>query len=272
MTIYAVVGASRGIGLEYVRQLAARPDAIVFAVVRNARKSNHLNAAISGMENVHVVEADVADHTTLERAAKQVSEISGGKLDCLIHNAARMDVDSVFKDIESFGSMQQLDADFITAYKTNALGVIHSITAFLPLLRASTANLKKIVVVSTGGADHKLVLHCGIANMTAYGMTKAAALMATTKWAIKLKDEGFVVVSLSPGLVDTTDTLGESGDPEAKAMVKVIASNFPQPVGGSPVFLQSPAESVADQLKLIDALKPSDNGLLLAHTGGEFVG
>ena len=37
-------------------------------------------------------------------------------------------------------------------------------------------------------------------------MTKAAAWIATVKWALKLKDEGFVVVSLSPGLVDTMGT------------------------------------------------------------------
>lgn len=48
--------------------------------------------------------------------------------------------------------------------------------------------------------------------MSAYGMTKAAALIATTKWAVKLKDDGFVVISLSPGLVDTTGTMGENGE------------------------------------------------------------
>ena len=47
--------------------------------------------------------------------------------------------------------------------------------------------------------------------MPAYSMTKAAALIATTKWAIKLKDEGFIVVSVSPGLVDTAGTMGENG-------------------------------------------------------------
>lgn len=87
--------------------------------------------------------------------------------------------------------------------------MIHSISAFLPLLRAGSA--KKIVVISTGGAVPQLVLQADIANMCAYGATKAAAALATTKWALQLKGEGFVVVSLTPGLVDTTDTFGESG-------------------------------------------------------------
>ena len=55
------------------------------------------------------------------------------------------------------------------------------------------------------------MFHAGIGDMAAYGITKAAAVMVATKWANKLKDDGFVVVSLAPGLVDTTGTIGESG-------------------------------------------------------------
>ena len=47
--------------------------------------------------------------------------------------------------------------------------------------------------------------------MAAYGMTKAAGLIATTKFAAQLKDEGFVVVTLSPGLVDVTGTVNSAG-------------------------------------------------------------
>ena len=101
---------------------------------------------------------------------------------------------------------------FVTLqFKINTLGVIHAITAFLPLLRASTAPLKKIVVLSTGGADARIVRALGLPDIVAYSVSKAAARMATVKWAIKLKDEGFIVVSLTPGLVDTTGTIGEHG-------------------------------------------------------------
>lgn len=94
-------------------------------------------------------------------------------------------------------------------YTVNTLGVIHSIFAFLPLLRASSANLKKIVVISSGAADYKFINSTGHAHTTAYGITKAATVLATTKWAVKLKDEGFVVVSLSPGMADTSGTSGQ---------------------------------------------------------------
>ncbi len=91
-------------------------------------------------------------------------------------------------------------------FKVNTLGVIHSVTPFVPLLRAGPT--KKIVVIGTGGGDPKSVLAVGIKNMLAYCATKAAAVMVATKWALELKDEGFVVVTLTPGLVDTSGTTG----------------------------------------------------------------
>lgn len=48
-------------------------------------------------------------------------------------------------------------------------------------------------------------------------MTKAAPLIASTKWAPKLKDEGFVVVSLSRGLVYTTG----SGEYSSRFMISL---------------------------------------------------
>ncbi|TFK84088.1 NAD-P-binding protein [Polyporus arcularius HHB13444] len=267
MPSYAVIGASRGIGLEYVRQLAAKPDTIVFAVVRNASKSTHLQAVVKDAKNIHVVEADVADYPSLQRAAERVAEVTGGKLDYLIHSAARMEP-GVHRGFDDYSSMDELDADFITSYKINALGVIHSISAFLPLLRA--APTKKIVVISTGEADPKFVRKSGTAHMTAYGMTKAAALIATTKYAVKLQDEGFVVVAVSPGLVDNSDTVGENGDPAGHALFEQLSDYYSKKLGVR-VEVQTPEQSVSAQVKLIEGLKPSDNGLFLKHTGGEFV-
>lgn len=51
----------------------------------------------------------------------------------------------------------------------------------------------------------------GIANMAAYGVSKAATLIVTMKFALKLKDKGFVVVALEPGVVDTTGTAAPHG-------------------------------------------------------------
>ena len=92
----------------------------------------------------------------------------------------------------------------------NSLGPVHSIMAFLPLLRAS--NSKNIVVIGSGAGDLKSVQTLNMVNMAAYGMKKAAAMLATTKFALKLKDEG-VVVTLTPGAVDKSATGGADGKP-----------------------------------------------------------
>ncbi|KAI0753731.1 NAD-P-binding protein [Fomes fomentarius] len=291
MTSYAVIGASRGLGLEFIRQLANRPNATVFAVVRNARTSTHLTSVAEGSKNVHIVEADVVDYKSLERAAKQISEITGGTLDCLIHNAALID-SKVGRGYDDYADMDELDAEFTKTvrlsshyttshgigthqsllflsiqYQVNTLGAIHSIFAFLPLLRASSATLKKIVVISSAAADYKFINTAGQVNTTAYGITKAATVLATTKWAVKLKDERFVVVSLSPGMADTSGT--SENDPAAsRAGFVRLEEQFKQ--AGVALPLQTTEESVSGQLKVIDELKPSDNGLHLAHTGGEW--
>ena len=105
---------------------------------------------------------------------------------------------------------RQADLSLTAQYKVNALGVIHGISAFLPLLRA--APTKKIVVIGSSAGHPKFVQTSGFGDMPAYSMTKAAALIATTKWAIKLKDEGFIVVTINPGLVDTSGTREEKGE------------------------------------------------------------
>ena len=53
-----------------------------------------------------------------------------------------------------------------------------------------------------------------------------------------------------------------------EGIVAKAAENFKKV--GAQVVLETPEKSVSLQLKVVDELKPSDNGLLLAHTGGEF--
>ncbi|KAI0742527.1 NAD-P-binding protein [Daedaleopsis nitida] len=276
MLSYAVIGASRGIGLAYVTQLAERPDTTVFAIVRKASTSTFLNAAISGLKNVHVLEADVADYPSLELAATEISSLIGSVgLDCLIHNAARMDADGLSWGFDDYPNMAALDEDFIQAYKVNTLGVIHSITAFLPLLRASTAPLKKIVVVGSPAGDYRNVRKWGDSfvgtGMAAYGVTKGGALIAATKYAMQLQHEGFVVVTLSPGFVDISDTAGdsESDITRKRAQIQRIEDAFE--AASVPLRPMTPAQSVTAQLKTIDALTPEQNGAFLTETGVEFM-
>lgn len=84
------------------------------------------------------------------------------------------------------------------------MGVIHSVNAFLPLLRKGPT--KKIIIMSTQGSKPDIVFKLRIPTMAAYGTTKAALEMVMVKYAALLEKENFTVVSICPGLVDTTAT------------------------------------------------------------------
>ena len=147
-------------------------------------------------------------------------------------------------------------------FKINSLGPIHSIQAFLPLLRVGPT--KKIVVIGTEGGSADFILQAGITNMVAYGMTKSSGHVATTKWALKLGPEGFIVVTLSPGLVNTTNTWSIEPPPEMLTGLLTMAKDLR--AKGVSVKMWSPEESVAIQLKAIDELTIEQNGAFLSPT------
>ncbi|KAI0334277.1 NAD-P-binding protein [Cubamyces sp. BRFM 1775] len=258
MPSFAVIGASRGIGLEFVRQLARKSDSQVFAVVRDPHAS-YLQPDLEGHKNVHVIQADVTDPHSCQRAAQEISALCGGALDVLIHCAANTDRARIFRGFDDYRDLEELDVDFVDAFKVNALGVIHSISTLLPLLRRGTE--KKIVVLNTEGASPTLTLRSGAADVAAYCTTKAATAMITAKYATGLGHEGFVVVSMAPGLVNTSATAGA----EATQAFQAVMDRMTE-AGLRPELL-TPEQSVVAQLKVIASLSAERNGEFLSYTG-----
>ncbi|PCH42771.1 NAD(P)-binding protein [Wolfiporia cocos MD-104 SS10] len=227
MPSYVVVGASRGIGLEFVRQLA---------------NSTHLSALVTDANcvNVHVVQSDVVDHRAMKAAAEEVAALSGGAVDVLIHNAARMYGPNFYRGLTNYEDDDTLDAEFMQSFQVNVLGIIHSVNAFLPLLRRGAA--KKIILVSTGAGDRDVVWRARFDSAAAYGVTKAAANMVAIKYAVQLEPEGFVVVALSPGTVDVSATAAEEPDEFSRVELARIVENVKKVVPGHRSL--TPAESV----------------------------
>ncbi|KAH9915941.1 NAD-P-binding protein [Epithele typhae] len=232
---YAIIGASRGIGLEFVVQLASKPTNSVFAVVRNGAISVHLQEAIKkhGFSNVHVIEGDIGDYSSCQRAAKEVAEKTGGGLDCLIHNAMRPSPPVSFTDFLNIPDMTEFDADLTHAFQINGLGTIHSIHAFLPLLRASPTGAKKIAVISTEGGKYDVIRDMKIAAMPSYHLSKSVQVMAALKWSVLLAPECFTLAVLTPGLVDTSGTKGGL-DAEGAALAKAVEAMLADIEGMTP--------------------------------------
>ena len=203
--IALVTGATRGIGLETVRQLATAGVHVLLAG-RDAGRADDAAQALSkaGLP----VESIALDVTNPESIAAAVAEVTRnfGLLDILVNNAG------VFiDDFAKTPSEQTLDT-WRTTFDTNLFGVIAATQAFLPLLHKSDAG--RIVNVSSGLGS--LTLHSDPASpiydfkLPAYNVSKTALNGWTVHLAHELRNTSIKVNAIHPGSVKTD--MNSSGD------------------------------------------------------------
>ncbi|WP_027081179.1 SDR family oxidoreductase [Luteimonas mephitis] len=196
--IALVTGATRGIGLETVRQLAAQG---VHTLLAGRDRSRAVEAALALQAQALPVEAialDVTDAAGIAAAAREVEQ-RHGRLDILVNNAG------IFRDdFDKAPSAQALDA-WRETFDTNLFGVIATTQAFLPLLRKSAAG--RIVNLSSELASLTLQNDPGSAfydfKMPAYNASKTAVNAWTVQLAHELRDTPIKVNAVDPGSVKT---------------------------------------------------------------------
>ena len=182
MARWVIVGASRGIGLEMVRQLCARGEEVVAAV----------RAATPALAETCAEIVEGVDVTSEEGAARLARALSGRRVDALVHNAGILKGDT----------LATLDfAEALRHYDVNALGPLRIVRALLPNLREGA---KVGIVTSRVGS---LGDNTSGGNY-AYRMSKAAANMAAKNLSIELAPRGVAVAALHPGYVRTDMTHG----------------------------------------------------------------
>ncbi|KLO16138.1 NAD-binding protein [Schizopora paradoxa] len=264
MPSYAITGTSRGIGFGFVRALSADANNTVFALVRDFSTAGQLLDFVKGHphKNIHVIEADIADINSIKDAAQRVSELSGGKLDVLINNAALnlLDHERGHLTIDAFPSEETIDEDFTLYFKTNTLGPIHTMNAFVPLLRRG--EMKKCIVMSTTSGSPKVVLQSGISQFIGYSISKAGLNLAIAKTAGRFKDEGLIFVSVIPGMVKTIPGSDEENEKFFKPFVAKIREVYPHFEG--PITIE---RSVEDMISLINRLTIADSGKFIHRDG-----
>ena len=91
--------------------------------------------------------------------------------------------------------------DLQANFDTNVIGVINTVSAFIPLLR--NGQEKKVLTLSTGMADADLVNDFELGIAPSYSISKAALNMAIAKYNAEYKSEGILFMAVSPGVVDT---------------------------------------------------------------------
>ena len=195
MTTWLVTGASRGIGLELCRQLAAHGDRVIAACRKASPDLQALGCRI-------VEDVEVRDDASVGRLAATLGD---ERIDVLVNNAGVL-------SRESLGS---LDFDAMRRqFEVNALAPLRVTQALLPKLGEGA---KVIIITSRMGS----VADNGSGGYYGYRMSKAAVNMAGKSLAEDLRPRGITVLLLHPGMV-ATDMTGRQGIPPAESAAMLI--------------------------------------------------
>ena len=205
MANVAIVGASRGIGLELAKQHAAAGDR-VFALCRSPESADPLNTLAEtsgGKVSVHA--ADVADDASMRAGVAN----TGSEPFDIVYTVA-----GVTGVIEP--ELETADwALFDEAINIMVKGPLRVLQAFLPRLSAGSKviNFSSQLAASTwpyGG-------------FYAYGAAKAGMNRMMRSVAIDLKDRGIIIGLIHPGWVQT-----DMGGPTAEITTTVSANGIRQ--------------------------------------------
>ncbi|ORY06792.1 NAD(P)-binding protein [Basidiobolus meristosporus CBS 931.73] len=88
MTTFLVTGASRGLGIEFVRQLLGKDGFKVVACCRNPESATELNKLKSSAgDRLSVHKLDVNDEDSIKASVEEISKYATNGIDVLINNA-----------------------------------------------------------------------------------------------------------------------------------------------------------------------------------------
>jgi NAD(P)-dependent dehydrogenase (short-subunit alcohol dehydrogenase family) len=203
-----ITGGSSGIGKALGREFARRGAKVVLAA-RNWERLVEAREAICQQGGwVEVVRCDVTEDADLREAVAFALERLGG-LDVAVANAG----------FGVVGQVEELELeDFRRQFETNVFGVLRTVKACLPALRASGGAL--VLMGSVSG-------YVAVPGSAPYSMSKFALRALSESLRGELRPQGVAVVLLSPGFVESNirrvDNRGvlhpNAPDPAPKALV-----------------------------------------------------
>ncbi|CAE6449345.1 unnamed protein product [Rhizoctonia solani] len=258
---YAITGANRGIGFEFTNQLSANPNNIIFAFARNPEAATRLRDLQAQRKNIHIIKLDIRSLRELADAVEYVGSITKGRLDWLINNAGYIEPFRFFVSPAEY-PIESLAEDLGISLETNVIGVSQTINSFLPLLRAG--NHKKVISLSSGLGDEEFTRLCGFSPHMPYSVSKYSLNLMILKYALALKEEGFIFLAISPGVVDTFE-----GPPPPPELILAYANMFDKFKTMYPHF-EGPVEprlAVGQMLEVFKQLKPEHSGNFCSQYG-----
>jgi NAD(P)-dependent dehydrogenase (short-subunit alcohol dehydrogenase family) len=241
-----VTGASRGIGLEFVRQLIAAPRfGRVYAACRQPAQATALSVLAAAEPRLRLLALDVADEARIEAAARQVAAETDQLH--LVVNAA-----GVLHDAAAGLAPEKRLADV----RADTLARSFAVNAFAPLLVAKhferMLTHRERAVFASISARVGSIGDNRLGGWYAYRGAKAAQNMFTktlsVEWARSRRN--VICVALHPGTTDTD-------------LSRPFQANV------APEKLFSVERTVRQLLEVVERLTPADTGRFLAWDGSE---
>jgi NAD(P)-dependent dehydrogenase (short-subunit alcohol dehydrogenase family) len=198
-----ITGASRGLGLEFVRQYAADGERVI-AACRHPESATGLRG-IKG--DVRAVALDIADAGSIHALA---DTLGTEPIDILINNAG------VYGKAQSLGKMDY--AAWEDVFRVNTIGPMHLTDALLPRIVAGQRKLIVAITSQMGSIDDNTS-----GGYYAYRSSKAGLNAVVKSLSVDLKPRGIAAVVLHPGWVKT-DMGGANAPLEAKDSVAGMRS------------------------------------------------
>lgn len=224
-----VTGASKGIGAEIAKQLAAAGAAVVVNYAKSRTGADQTVAAIkqAGGEAI-AVQADVSQPDDVKRLFAE-TKAAYGKVDVLVNNAG----------IYEFAPLAEITPEhFHKQFNLNVLGLLlvtQEAARHMGPERGSIINISSVVSTSAP------------ANTSAYSGTKGAVDSITKSLAKELAPRKIRVNAINPGMVETEGTDSAGITHSESEFRKQIEAQTPlgrigQPIDIAPavLFLASP--------------------------------
>jgi 3-oxoacyl-[acyl-carrier protein] reductase len=218
-----VTGASRGIGAEIVRRLAADGASVAFTYGASAAEAEKLAADVASAGGTAVaIHADSGDPEQVARSVDEAVEKLGG-LDILVNNAGV----AYLGDVETF-PMEQFDR----LLAINVRGVFAAIQRAVPHLGDSGR------IINIGSINAERVPGPGL---SVYAMSKGAVAGLTRGLARDLGPRGITVNNVQPGPIatDMNPAEGEFAD-AAREVMALGRYGHPRDVAGVVSYLAGP--------------------------------
>lgn len=180
-----VTGSSSGIGFETALSLAEN-GFITYATMRNTKKkSGILNEAQINNLPIRVVELDVNNDKSVEKAIEEI-KINENRIDLLVNNAG----------FGLIGAVEDLSSEEIySQFNTNVFGVYRTIRNVLPVMRKQLGG----TIVNVSSVNGFVATPCA----SAYVASKFALEGLTQSLRYELWSFGIKVTSVEPGAINT---------------------------------------------------------------------